>query len=93
MPDLLSKIDAISEALEALRLHVGKKDLRIGRQRLNAQLYFSLANACIRNRAVLLYGGMGANKTTLINLLGTSFLGLSFDEVENLMVTGTSGAD
>jgi MoxR-like ATPase len=88
MPDLLSKIDALSEALEALRLHVGKKDFRIGRQRINAQLYFSLANACIRNHAVLLYGGMGANKTTLINLLGTSFLGLGFDDVENLMVSG-----
>jgi MoxR-like ATPase len=88
MPDLQSKMDALSEALEGLRLHVGKKDLRIGRRKINSQLYFSLANACVRNRALLLYGGMGANKTTLINLLGSSFLGLSFDEVEDLMVTG-----
>ena len=55
---------------------------------MNAQLYFSLANACLRNRAVLLYGGMGANKTTLVNLLGAAFMGRSFSEIENIMVSG-----
>ncbi len=82
------KIAALIKALEDLRLHVGVSDLPIGGKRFNAQLLFSVANACLRNRAVLLYGGMGANKTTLINILGSAFLNQSFDEVENLMITG-----
>ncbi|MHC1630833.1 MAG: AAA family ATPase [Methanotrichaceae archaeon] len=88
MPDALDKISSLVSALKELRLHVGRPDLKVGNSQVNAQLYFSLANACLRNRVVLLYGGMGANKTTLINLLGSSFTGLDFDEVENLMVTG-----
>ena len=88
MPDPRKKIVALIASLEELRLHMGKKDLAIGKHRVNAQLFFSLANACLRNRALLLYGGMGANKTTLVNLLGSSFLSLGLDEVENLMVTG-----
>jgi hypothetical protein len=68
----LSKIGALIASLEELRLHLGRKDLDIGGERVNAQLYFSVANSCLRNRAVLLYGGMGANKTTLVNLLGSS---------------------
>lgn len=88
MPDPLKKIDALVESLETLRLHVGKKDLLIGDRAINAQLFFALANACLRNRAVLLYGGMGANKTTLVNLLGASMLAQPFGDVENLMVTG-----
>lgn len=70
MPDPRKKITALIRSLEELRLHVGRKDLSIGEERVNAQLFFPLANACLRGRAVLLYGGMGANKTTLINLLG-----------------------
>lgn len=88
MPDPRKKITALIRSLEELRLHVGRKDLTIGEVRVNAQLFFLLANACLRGRAVLLYGGMGANKTTLINLLGSSFQSLELDEVENLMVTG-----
>ena len=88
MPDPYKKIQLLVSSLEELRLHVGRKDLVLGRQKVNAQLYFSLANACLRGRAVLLYGGMGANKTTLINLLGSSFLSLDLDFVEDLMVTG-----
>ncbi|HOV52740.1 MAG TPA: AAA family ATPase, partial [Methanothrix sp.] len=88
MPDPRKKIEALIESLEDLRLHVGRKDLVVGDERVNPQLFFLLANACLRNRAVLLYGGMGANKTTLVNLLGSSFLSLSLGAVEDLMVTG-----
>ena len=88
MPDPKEKIEDLIRALEELRLHVARKDLAVGNQRINSQLYFSIANACLRNRALLLYGGMGANKTTLVNLLGSSFLSLSFGEVEDQMVTG-----
>jgi MoxR-like ATPase len=84
----LKKINQLVESLEDLRLHMGKADLAIGDHWINGQLYFSLANACLRNKAILLYGGMGANKTTLVNLLGSSFAGTSFDDIENLMVTG-----
>lgn len=84
----MNKIKALVSALEELRLHVGRKDLMIGECGLNAQLYFSLANACLRNRAVLLYGGMGANKTTLVNLLGCAFMGQPFGDIENLMISG-----
>lgn len=88
MPDPRKKIQLLTSSLEELRLHVGRKDLAVGKQKVNALLFFALANACLRGRAVLLYGGMGANKTTLVNLLGSSFLSLSLDEVEDLMVTG-----
>jgi MoxR-like ATPase len=88
MPDPRKKIEALIASLDELSLHVGRKDLAIGEEMVNAQLFFPLANACLRNRALLLYGGMGANKTTLINLLGSSFLSLGLSEVENLMVTG-----
>jgi MoxR-like ATPase len=88
MHDPLRKIDDLVCALEELRLHVGPADLRVGDRLVNGQLYIALANACQRNKAALLYGGMGANKTTLVNLLGSAFMGLSFDEVENLMITG-----
>ncbi len=88
MSDPLEKIDVLVATLKELRLHMGRLDLRVGDRHLNSQLYFSLANACLRNRAVLLYGGMGANKTTLVNLLGSAFTGLDFDDVENLMVSG-----
>ena len=84
----LRKIEDLACALRELRLHVGAADLRVGDRKVNSQLYICLANSCLRNRAALLYGGMGANKTTLVNLLGSAFTGLSFDEVENLMVTG-----
>lgn len=88
MPCPQSKIDALISSLDELRLHLGRRDLAIGSSRVNAQLYFAVANACLRNRAVLLYGGLGANKTTLVNLLGSSFLGLPFSVVENFMVSG-----
>jgi MoxR-like ATPase len=88
MPDPLSKINDLVQSLEDLRLHLGRKDLAIGGMNVNSQLYFSLANSCLRNHAILLYGGMGANKTTLINLLGASFMNLSFDDMENIMVSG-----
>jgi len=88
MPDPRKKIEALIESLEDLRLHVGRKDLVVGDERVNPQLFFLLANSCLRNRAVLLYGGMGANKTTLVNLLGSSFLSLSLGAVEDLMITG-----
>ena len=88
MPDPRKKIQLLANALEELRLHVGRKDLAIGMQKVNAMLYFSLANACLRGRCVLLYGGIGANKTTLVNLIASSFLSIDLDEAEDLMVTG-----
>lgn len=88
MPDPRKKIQQLMDCLEELRLHVGRRDLSVGGQRVNAPLYFSVANACLRNRAVLLYGGMGANKTTLVNLLGCSFLSLGLEEVEDLVISG-----
>jgi MoxR-like ATPase len=88
MPDPLSKIKMLIRSLQDLKLHLGKADLLIGEVHANPQLHFSIANACLRNKAILLYGGMGANKTTLVNLLGASFTGLPFSDVENLMVSG-----
>ncbi|NYT02431.1 MAG: ATPase [Methanosarcinales archaeon] len=88
MVELQSKISSLVRALEDLRLHIGSRDLTIGDQHQSAMLYFSLANACLCNRAVLLYGGMGANKTTLVNLLGSAFMDLSYPEVENFMISG-----
>jgi hypothetical protein len=88
MPDPRKKIQLLISSLEELRLHVGRKDLAVGNQKVNAMLFFSLANARLQGRCLLLYGGIGANKTTLVNLLGSSFLSRTLDEVEDLMVTG-----
>lgn len=88
MLDPLSKIKRVIGSLQDLKLHLGRADLSIGKFHANAQLHFCIANACMRNKAILLYGGMGANKTTLVNLLGASFTGQPFGDVENLMVTG-----
>jgi MoxR-like ATPase len=88
MLDPLSKIKTLIWSLKDLKLHLGRADLSIGEFHANAQLYFSIASACLRNKAILLYGGMGANKTTLVNLLGASFTGQSFSDVENLMLSG-----
>ncbi|MFB3764172.1 MAG: ATPase [Methanotrichaceae archaeon] len=88
MPDPLGKINALVSSLVELRLHLGRIDLTIGNVRMNAQLYFTLANSCLRNKAVLLYGGMGANKTTLVNLLGAAFMDKPFSEIEDTMVSG-----
>jgi hypothetical protein len=46
-----------------------------------------------RDHCVLLYGGMGANTTTLVNLPGSSFLSMDLDEVEDLIGDRPSGAD
>ena len=54
MPDPRKKIEALIASLEELSLHVGRKDLAIGEEMVNAQLFFPLANACLRNRALLL---------------------------------------
>jgi MoxR-like ATPase len=88
MLDPLSKIKSVIRSLQDLKLHLGRADLSIGKFRVNAQLFFCIANACMRNKAILLYGGMGANKTTLVNLLGASFTGQPYSDVENLMVNG-----
>jgi len=88
MPDPCKKIQQLIRSLEELRLHLGRADLAVAGQRINAPLYFCIANACLRNRAVLLYGGMGANKTTLVNLLGCSLLSLDLEAVEDLVVSG-----
>jgi len=65
MPDPLNKIQLLISSLEELRLHVGRKDLAVGNQKVNAMLFFTLANVCLQGRCVLLYRGIGANKTTL----------------------------
>ena len=84
MLDPLSKIKSVIGSLQDHKLHLGRADLSIGKFHANAQLHFCIANACMRNKAILLYGGMGANKTTLVNLLGASFTGQPFGDVEIL---------
>jgi MoxR-like ATPase len=86
--NLQGRIQEIADALERHKLHLGQKDLVVGDRRMNSATAFCMANACLKNRAVLLYGGMGANKTTLVNLLGSAFTGRPFEEIENLMISG-----
>lgn len=82
------KIQNLITALHETGLHIGKKDLSIRKQTYNAQLYFSIANTCLSNKMLLLYGGMGANKTTLLNILSSRFQNIPYNEAAESVITG-----
>lgn len=88
MSDPRETIHALITALEETGLHLGRKDLIIGEEAYNAQLYFAIANACLLNKMLLLYGGMGANKTTLINILASRLQNIPYTEATHTVITG-----
>jgi MoxR-like ATPase len=51
-------------------------------------LSLCVLNALVPNSAMLLVGGHGGGKTTLVKLLGRMFTGMRLDEIENSIVRG-----
>jgi len=85
---VLRKIYKIMDALKETKIHVGDDDFKVEDFKTNSMLIFTIANACIRNRMLLLYGGMGANKTTLVNVIGSRLSNIPYSEITSTMITG-----
>ena len=51
-------------------------------------LTLCVLNAIVPNSAMLLIGGHGGGKTTLVKALGRMFTGMSLGEIENSIVRG-----
>lgn len=88
MDTTLGKIYKIMDALRETKIHLGDDDFRVEDFKANGQLIFTIANACMRNRMLLLYGGMGANKTTLVNVIGSRFCNIPYSDVVSTMIEG-----
>lgn len=86
--DVVEKIYVLMRELKDKKLHLGNLNLTIGKNKFNAHLLFTIANSCLRNRSMLLYGGMGANKTNLVNILGSRFLNMPYTEIVETMISG-----
>lgn len=88
MDAILGKIYRIINALKETKIHLGGDDFSVENFKANGQLLFVIANSCLRNRMLLLYGGMGANKTTLINVIGSRFHNVPYSEMASRMIAG-----
>jgi flagellar biosynthesis GTPase FlhF len=53
-------------------------------------LSMCVLNALVPNSAMLLVGGHGGGKTTLVKLLGRMFTGMTLDQIESSIVRGHS---
>jgi len=84
----VDKIYLLINELKNKKLHLGNDTLKIGSKKFNAPLLLTIANSCLRNRVMMLYGGMGANKTTLVNILGSRFLNMPYSEMVETMISG-----
>jgi ABC-type multidrug transport system fused ATPase/permease subunit len=63
---------------------------KIQKKKLPEILTLCVLNAIVPNSAMLLVGGHGGGKTTLVKLLGRMFTGNSLSEIENSIVRGHS---
>jgi MoxR-like ATPase len=88
MSNSIEKIQSLTTALYESGLDIGRGDLVIRGENYNSQLYFSIANACLSNKMLLLFGGMGANKTTLLNILSSRFQNIPYNEAAEAVITG-----
>jgi DNA replication protein DnaC len=64
----------------------GKSQVKV----LPEVLTLCVLNAIVPNSAILLVGGHGGGKTTLVKALGRMFTGDSLNEIENSIVRGHS---
>lgn len=95
--DLRKKVWKIINLIQANQLFVHSKNLNI--KYLNEKnkiktkvlpeiLSICVLNALVPNSAMLLIGGHGGGKTTLVKLLGRMFTSYSLTEIESSMVRG-----
>ena len=70
--------------------HFDNTSSKIKEQTLPEIITLCILNAIVPNSAMLLVGGHGGGKTTLVKLLGRMFTGKSLNELENSIVRGHS---
>ncbi len=97
--ELRKKVWKIINLVQSNQLFVHSKFLEINylnekgkiqKRKLPEILTLCILNAIVPNSAMLLTGGHGAGKTTLVKLLGRMFTGKSLNEIENSIVRGHS---
>ena len=95
---LRKKVWKIINLIQANQLFVHSKDLiikhfdekskKIKTQVLPEILSLCVLNALVPNSAMILIGGHGGGKTTLVKLLGRMFTANSLNEIENSIIRG-----
>ncbi len=68
--------------------HIDEKSKKVKTQLLPEILSLCVLNALVPNSAMLLIGGHGGGKTTLVKLLGRMFTAYSLNEIENSIIRG-----
>ncbi len=68
--------------------HIDEKSKKVKTQVLPEILSLCVLNALVPNSAMLLIGGHGGGKTTLVKLLGRMFTAYSLNEIENSIIRG-----
>ncbi|MFX1590718.1 MAG: AAA family ATPase, partial [Promethearchaeota archaeon] len=95
---LRKKVWKIINLIQANQLFVHYKDLsikylsedskKVSTKKLPEILSLCVLNAIVPNSAMLLIGGHGGGKTTLVKLLGRMFTANSLNEIENSIIRG-----
>ncbi len=98
--NLRKKIWKIINLIQANQLFVHSKNLeikyldeiskKVEKKQLPEIITLCVLNALVPNSAMLLVGGHGGGKTTLVKLLGRMFTANSLSEIENSIVRGHS---
>jgi hypothetical protein len=68
--------------------YFNEKENKINIKSLPEILSLCILNALVPNSAMLLIGGHGGGKTTLVKLLGRMFTASSLNEIENSIIRG-----
>ncbi len=68
--------------------YLGEKSKKVSTKKLPEILSLCVLNAIVPNSAMLLIGGHGGGKTTLVKLLGRMFTANSLNEIENSIIRG-----
>jgi MoxR-like ATPase len=68
--------------------YLDKKSKKVSTKKLPEILSLCVLNAIVPNSAMLLYGGHGGGKTTLVKLLGRMFTANSLNTIENSIIRG-----
>ncbi|MFX0023504.1 MAG: AAA family ATPase [Candidatus Hermodarchaeota archaeon] len=68
--------------------YLGEKSKKVNTKKLPEILSLCVLNAIVPNSAMLLIGGHGGGKTTLVKLLGRMFTANSLNDIENSIIRG-----
>ncbi len=91
--ELRKKILSIISQMESRRLFLHHEKLIIKKNRSKKVIFpriltLAILNALVPKGTMLLYGGHGGGKTTLIKLLGRMMAGLRLNEIEDTILRG-----